>query len=101
MEINPRVSASIGIQAAAGVDIAAIWAAVAAGEGEHDARERSYREGVRYAWSVPALSLAMAKPWAVPAWGWKCLLNGDSDLTQLDPALRRRALKLALWMARR
>lgn len=101
MEINPRVGASVGIQAAAGVDIAATWAAVAAGDGEREAPGRAYREGVRYAWSVPALSLAMARPLSVPVWGWKSLLNGDSDLAQLDPALRGRALKLALWMARR
>lgn len=100
MEINPRVNASMGIQEAAGLDTTAIWAAVSSGRSRDLPRASDYRAGVRYAWGVRGAALALRAPWRVPAWGWRCLLGGRSDLAHLDPRHRRRALRLAAWMAR-
>jgi hypothetical protein len=49
---------------------------------------------------VRGLALALRRPWSVPAWAAGCFARGRSDLAYLDPALRVRALRLALWMAR-
>jgi biotin carboxylase len=100
IEINPRVTAAVGIQDAAGMDVAAAWAAVCTGRGAEVSPGRTYREGVRFAWGVRGMALAMRRPWSVPAWGIRCLLGGGSDLDALDPALRRRAVRLACWTAR-
>jgi hypothetical protein len=100
IEINPRVAASLGIQDAAGIDLARAWAAASRGEGDLYSPGRAYRTGVRFAWGVRGLALALRAPWRAPAWGLACLISGNTDLAFLDPALRRRALRLALWTAR-
>ncbi len=100
MEINPRVNASAGIQEAAGMDIAATWAAVCHGVRPARWPGREYRDGVRFAWGVRGIALALQRPWSVPAWGLRSMLDGGSDLAYLDPALRWRAARLGLWMAR-
>jgi predicted ATP-grasp superfamily ATP-dependent carboligase len=100
MEINPRAAASLGIQEAAGIDLAGVWAAVATGRGSGVSPGATYRDGVRFAWGVRGLALALRRPWSVPAWAAGCFASGRCDLAYLDPALRVRALRLALWMAR-
>jgi hypothetical protein len=100
MEINPRVPATLGIQARAGNDVVAAWADVCEGRGSEAAPGRVYREGVRYGWSSNLLALAMRRPWSVPHWAWTSLAAGETDLQNLDPGLRTRALRLALWLAR-
>ena len=100
MEINPRVPSSIGIQALAGVDVAATWAATCAGRGAEEAPGRAYRDGARYAWAVPGLALALRRPWSAPLWAPRCLLSPSCDLEALEPQLRNRALRLGFWLAR-
>jgi hypothetical protein len=73
---------------------------VCAGRGAEVSPERTYRKGVRFAWGVRGMALAMRRPWSVPAWELRCLLGGGSDLDALDPSQRRRAFRLACWMAR-
>ena len=100
MEINPRVNASMGIQDRAGIDIAGTWTNVCTGRGGENPPGRAYRDGVRYVWGVRGLALAISRPWRVPAWGWRSLLGENTDLAALDAPLRRRALRLAFWLAR-
>lgn len=99
MEINPRVPSSIGIQKAAGVDVAAIWADVCAGEGgRHDGRQ-DYRLGQSYTWSVPTLAAVLRQPWRLP----RALFSfvRGSDLPELEPGVAVRALRVAAWQALR
>jgi hypothetical protein len=100
MEINPRVCATLGIQASAGLDVMAAWARICAGRGAENPAPRSYREGVPYAWGTRALALAMRQPWRVPAWGARCLLSDACDLDVMDADLRRSVLRTAFWLAR-
>lgn len=99
MEINPRMGASMGIQDAAGLDLAGTWAAASTG-GTPQPPHDTYQDGVHFAWAVRGLALAMRRPWHMPGWGLGCLLGPNSDLAALDAPLRRRALRLALWTAR-
>lgn len=99
MEINPRMGASMGIQDAAGLDLAGTWAAASTG-GAPAPPHDTYRDGVHFAWVVRGLALAMRRPWHLPGWGLGCLLGPNSDFAALDTPLRRRALRLALWTAR-
>jgi len=103
MEINPRVCATLGIEAEAGLDLVGDWARVcAAGEARElpTAPGRRYQDGVRYAWSTRALALLVRRPWNVPAWGLSCLLSQGSDFDVMDGAMRRRAVRTGLWIAR-
>lgn len=100
MEINPRVPATLGIEARAGMDVIGAWAAVCAGRGAEEAPGRNYRDGVRYAWGTRLMALAMRSPWKVPRWGWSCLASDDCDLEGLDPTTRRQMLRNAMWIAR-
>ena len=100
MEINPRVGASMGIQSAAGLDLAGTWAEVSAGRAPMPPPGDRYENGVRYAWTVRGLALALRQPWKLPSWGLGCALGPNSDFAALDGPLRRRALRLALWTAR-
>jgi hypothetical protein len=99
MEINPRVGASMGIQDAAGLDLAGTWAAASSG-GVFVPPRNAYRDGVHFAWVVRGLALALRRPWRLPGWGLGCLLGPNSDFAALDAPLRRRALRLAVWTAR-
>lgn len=100
MEINPRMGASMGIQEAAGIDFARIWAEVCTGELAAGPSHDTYRDGVRFAWTVRGVALALRRPWNVPVWGLPCVFGAHSDFAALEPPLRRRALKLAAWTAR-
>lgn len=103
MEINPRVPSSVGIQERAGVDLAKIWAEICSRDGGEisDAPpNREYVENVGYVWTVPALALALRKPWSVPGWVFARLRRGyGDDLHGESSAVHRRARKLALWKA--
>lgn len=100
MEINPRVPSSVGIQEAAGVDLAATWAAICEGNGAVDPPGRGYREGVRFTWGVPGCAVALRAPWTLPAWAVMSLLRGGDDLREATRAVRRQARRLSLWNAR-
>ena len=100
MEINPRMGASMGIQDAAGLDLAGTWAEASAGRALTPPPGDTYRDGVHYAWAVRGLALAIRRPWHLPAWGLRCVFGPNSDFAALDAPLRRRALRLALWTAR-
>ena len=100
MEINPRVVATLGIEARAGMDLVGAWARVCSGRGSEDPPQRSYREGVRYAWGTRALARAMRYPWTTRPWQWSCLLGAASDLHEIENPIRYRTLREALWMAR-
>ena len=88
---------SIGIQKAAGVDVAAIWADVCVGDGwMHDGRQ-AYRLGQSYSWAVPTLAGALRQPWLLP----KALLSiaRSSDLSELEARVAVKALRVAAWQA--
>lgn len=97
MEMNPRVSSSIGLQQRAGVDVASIWADVCAGRGDRWEGETPYAAGVRYLWAVPFGALLLRRPWLI-----KHLLGRGSvhsDLSALSGRERLKALRLAIWRA--
>jgi hypothetical protein len=98
MEINPRINCSLGIQAAAGVDVVAAWAAILEGRAG-GFPGRGYRSGVRYRWVVPATALALRRPWALP-WGALLSRRTGSDWGVLEGMSRVGALRTALWEAR-
>lgn len=97
MEINPRVPSSIGIQRAAGVDVAAIWADVCRGEGERHAGNGDYRLGVSWSWSVPLFAAALRRPYLLPLAVHDALRG--SDLSSLSLRSAAGALKIAAWRA--
>ena len=99
MEINPRIASSIGIQQAAGQDVVGAWAAVCAGRGVEEAPGRAYRAGVQYAWTVPALALAMRRPLAHGAKAARVVM-GTSDWKSLDRSGRASAMRVAAWLVR-
>ena len=94
------MGASMGIQDAAGLDLAGTWAEISAGRAPTPPPGDDYRDGVRYAWAVRGLALALRRPLHLPWWGLRCVLGPNSDLAALNTPLRQRALRLALWTAR-
>lgn len=100
MEINPRVCATLGIEAEAGLDLVDDWARACAGDREHEPPGRNYRDGVRYAWATRAIALWARRPWNMPLWGPGCLFSEASDFHVMDDTMRRQAVRTGLWIAR-
>ena len=101
MEINPRVPSSIGLPGEAGVNIGSAWANVCAGRGSDVRPIRTWREGVAYAWSVPALAFVLRHPRDGASMLRRWWHGGArSDFGALAGPSRWKALRLALWHAR-
>src|SRR5262249_37083907 len=61
---------------------------------------RAYRDGVRYAWCVPALALALREPARVPPWATATLLRARSDRPLLVEGGHTRMVRMTFWMPR-
>lgn len=99
MEINPRVCATLGIEAQAGLDLVGDWARVCGGRDADEAPGRRYRDGVRYAWAARAVALLASRPWRMPRWGPGLLASSACDFDVMDGAMRRQAVRTGLWIA--
>ena len=100
LELNPRVPASIGLQAIAGLDVVNAWADVCLGRDAESASSREYRTGVSYRWTAPDLALAIRRPWTLPRWVAESVRSPQGDWGVLSAAGRWAALRNALWLAR-
>ena len=97
LELDPRVSASIDITRAAGVDQAALLCELAAGRPTQPQLE--YQENVCYRWVYPRDGMRLlAQPWRIPGWLLGALRpNTHCDLDFDDLRYTTRALRALLW----